>query len=34
MFDRQRSSKPQVQRKVASEMRAQLEADTAKKEVC
>lgn len=34
MFDRQRSSKPQLQRKVASKTREQLEADASQKEVC
>lgn len=33
MFDRQRSSKPQLQRKVASRTREQLEADAVQKEV-
>jgi len=33
MFDRQRSSKPQLQRKVASKAREELEADAAQKEV-
>lgn len=34
MFDRQRSSKPQLQRKVASKTREQLETDASQKEVC
>ena len=34
MFDRQRSSKPQLQRKVASKTREQLENDASQKEVC
>lgn len=34
MFDRQRSSKPQLQRKVASRTREQLEADAVQKQVC
>ena len=33
MFDRQRSSKPQLQRKVASKAREELEVDAAEKEV-
>ena len=34
MFDRQRSSKAQLQRKVASKTREQLETDASLKEVC
>ena len=34
MFDRQRSSRPQMPRKVTSKAREELEADAAQKEVC
>ena len=34
MFDRQRSSKPQLQRKLASNTRHQLEVEASQKEVC
>lgn len=34
MFDRQRSSKPQLQRQAASKSRQQLETEASQKEVC